>query len=477
MISTSDSFVLPAIFNRFPALFAAETTRHGGLSPVPFASLNLGNFTEDSAANIDANRSIVLNAAGFDANSLVFARQVHGDQVFLAGHSGSVDGYDALITATKGLLLGVTVADCTPILIYDAKHEVAAAIHAGWKGTVAQITSKTLATMSDHFGTSGKDCFAYIGTCIDECDFEVGDEVAAQFANKHKQFFTQKNKYHVNLKAANQQQLLDFGIPLSQIEVSPRSTFTAVEDYFSFRAEKGVTGRFMGIIGMRKSLLLLLFTILGICSSVAHAQTVHQLLKDANAKYAEGDFQAAKNAYAQANEVGFSNGKGTYNLGNAAYQLNQYAEAAEQYLKSMGELWADKDKANASYNAANAYYQLKAYDKSIELYKQALRYNPNDMDAKKNLSLCRKMQQNQQNQQNNSPNAPPPDSNSKKSRTQQSKEKNDSGSSTVKNDLNTLDPQELERLLKVIAEEDKITRVKSQKSNTSKTKKKSGKDW
>jgi YfiH family protein len=250
MIVPEPILIRPRIFQSFPQLFAAESTRHGGVSKPPFQSLNLGNFTEDNEAHILENRRRVLLAAGFKESSLVFARQVHGADVYTAKHGGLAAECDALITTEKGLLLGITVADCAPVLIYDSKNEAVAAAHAGWKGTVAGVVRNTLTEMHSRFGTVGKNCFAYIGTCIDECDFEVGEEVAVHFESAFRKYYPSTKKVHVNLKAANCRQLLDFGIPEVQIEISPRSTFTDVEKYFSYRAENGKTGRFMGMIGM-----------------------------------------------------------------------------------------------------------------------------------------------------------------------------------------------------------------------------------
>jgi polyphenol oxidase len=243
-------FTTPAIFASFEQLRTAETTRNGGVSLPPFASLNMGNFTDDLAENILENRRLVLADLGFPMSQLAFAKQVHEDKIAIVTSANCYDGYDALIAQTKGILLGITIADCTPILIYDAKNQVIAAVHAGWKGTVLQIARKTIATMAEQYGTFAKDCFAYVGTCIDECDFEVGDEVATHFAEAEKVFYESKNKYHVNLKAANKTQLLAAGIPEQQIEVSPFSTVGNLDNYFSHRAEKGQTGRMMVLIGM-----------------------------------------------------------------------------------------------------------------------------------------------------------------------------------------------------------------------------------
>ena len=182
---------------------------------------------------------------------MAWSKQVHGDQVRLVTAPGGAEGFDALTTNVPGILLAVSVADCTPILIYDRKNDAVAAIHAGWKGTAAKIVLKTLKFMAEQYGSRGADCYAYVGTCIDECSFEVGDEVAAEFDDLFKRFDPNRQKYFVDLKMANAAQCMMFGIPDSQIEISAFSTVTDNEDYFSHRKEKGVTGRGMGVIGVR----------------------------------------------------------------------------------------------------------------------------------------------------------------------------------------------------------------------------------
>ncbi|GAB2594100.1 peptidoglycan editing factor PgeF [Spirosoma areae] len=245
------SFQTPALFSPFPNLIAAESTRHGGVSPAPYASLNLGINTADDPANVDENRRRFFEAIGATPFQLASSHQVHGVEILYATQPGRFDGYDALITNQPGLLVGVTVADCVPILIYDQANQAVAAIHAGWRGTVGGLVVKTLRAMQQQFGTSAADCYAYIGTCIDECSFEVGPDVAEQFAPVFKRDNLRSGKSYIDLKAAAKQPLSDFGVPEGQITVSPFSTVINQEDYFSYRAEKGQTGRMLVVIGLK----------------------------------------------------------------------------------------------------------------------------------------------------------------------------------------------------------------------------------
>lgn len=242
----------PAIFQPFVSLIAAESTRHGGVSPVPYAELNLGKSTGDLLENVLENRRIFCESLGIHWEDIAFSFQVHGNEVLVANQAGQYQGYDAIITNQPNVFVAVSIADCTPILIYDAKNQAVAAIHAGWRGTVSGIVAKSLQLMYANFGTQASNCFAYVGTCIDECSFEVGNEVAEHFADTFKRFDAAKQKYFVDLKAANQAQLLEFGIPADQIGVSPYSTIQHYEDYFSHRLQKGVTGRMMAVIGLKQ---------------------------------------------------------------------------------------------------------------------------------------------------------------------------------------------------------------------------------
>lgn len=247
-------FRTPAIFASRPELVAAESTRHGGVSPAPYHSLNLGKNTDDAPENTTENRRRFCAALGFAPEMLAWSKQVHGAEVRLVDAPGGAVGFDALVTQTPGLLLSVSVADCTPVLVFDPVHRAVAAIHAGWRGAAAGIVGKTLRVMAEQFGTRGADCFAYVGTCIDECSFEVGTEVASEFASEFKRFDPVRNKYFVDLKKACAAQLLTAGLTSGHIEVSPFSTVLHNDDYFSHRKEAGVTGRMLVVIGLRSQL-------------------------------------------------------------------------------------------------------------------------------------------------------------------------------------------------------------------------------
>lgn len=250
MLKTKPLLLRPGIFQSFHEMAAGQSTRHGGVSPAPWHALNLGKSTGDAPRNVLENRRRFCAQLGFTPEQMAWSKQVHSDQIKLVTAPGGAEGFDALVSAQPGLLLAVSVADCTPILLYDRRRAVVAAVHAGWKGTLAKLVAKTLLFMQSEFGTQGDECFAYVGACIDACSFETGEEVGALFEAPFRRFDAERGKFFVDLKAANAQQCLDFGIPAAQVEISPWCTFRHNEHFFSHRREKGLTGRGMAAIGM-----------------------------------------------------------------------------------------------------------------------------------------------------------------------------------------------------------------------------------
>jgi hypothetical protein len=246
---TPSRFVRPTIFQSIPGLVAGVSTRHGGLSEGPYSSLNVGVHTDDAPEVIEQNFSLLCADVGIAPADLARSYQVHGDKIWVTGRAGYQYGFDAMISVQPGVFAGVGIADCTPILVADPVTRVCAAIHAGWKGTVARIVEKTAKRMIENRGSNPADLLVYIGPCISFAHFEVGDEVAAQFSEEFK---TRKGaKWYVDLKAANEAQLRAIGI--QQIEIDPSCTVANNADFFSHRTEKGVTGRMLALIGFQVS--------------------------------------------------------------------------------------------------------------------------------------------------------------------------------------------------------------------------------
>lgn len=227
---------------------AGFSTRHGGVSTPPYASLNVGPDVDDDPERVTENRRRVCKALGIPLDRLATAGQVHGATVTVVDTPGHVPNCDALVTTTPNLYLSVVTADCAAVLLVDTEAAVVAACHSGWRGTVAQIVPRAIATMSDQ-GADPAHIYAYISPCIGVEAFEVGPEVAAQFDNAVVDT-SLGDRPHVDLKHALQRQLHQQGVPRDQVETAPQCTATS-DDLFSHRANGPTTGRMMGIIGMR----------------------------------------------------------------------------------------------------------------------------------------------------------------------------------------------------------------------------------
>jgi len=242
--------LIPAIFKTH-RLIAAQSTRLNDLLQKT-GKTPIEEFADtDDAFDRAHTRDEFLRQLGLKIDKLAYSHQVHSNKVLVTDKPLSAEGYDAIITNTKGVYVCVTIADCTPVLIYDAKNKAVAAIHAGWRGTVAKIVSETLNAMHKQYGTKGEDCVAFIGACICSKNFEVGDEVAEQFSAEEKTYNTEKKKYYVDLKLANKKQLMNFGVKESNIEISEYCTVADNDKFYSYRYEKGKTGRMLALIGMK----------------------------------------------------------------------------------------------------------------------------------------------------------------------------------------------------------------------------------
>ena len=189
----------------------------------------------------------------------VLANQTHSDNIKIIQEKetkgwreleDAIPDCDALITNVPDVILSVLTADCVPILLYDKKQQVVAAVHAGWKGSKAQILKKTVEKMIQTFDTKASDIKAGIAPSIGSCCYEVGKEVAEHFLNIPHACKKKEEKYMLDLPLVNKKQLLDIGIKEKNIEMSHICTACDVEHYFSYRKEQGCSGRFMSMIGL-----------------------------------------------------------------------------------------------------------------------------------------------------------------------------------------------------------------------------------
>jgi len=286
--------------SKFPWLIHGFSTRLGGFSRLYGGNtLNLGFTRNDSKSAVARNRAAFQRVLGARAGHrhgganervtnllqlwpLITLRQIHSDIIrFVDSPTDPLVG-DGLITPIPGLLLAVQTADCLPIILVDPKRRAVGVFHAGWRGTLKRIVEKGAGEMRRHFGSLPRDLTAAIGPGIRGCCYEVGEEVRERFESQFAYagslfrevkepgpvrekypllFLTARapghgelpKKIFLDLVEANRQQLLAAGVPAKHIEASPLCTHCRTDLLFSYRAEKGKTGRMMGVVGIRGS--------------------------------------------------------------------------------------------------------------------------------------------------------------------------------------------------------------------------------
>jgi YfiH family protein len=241
---------------------AHVATRHGGVSPEPWASLNFSVLRGDTPERVQENRRRLAAALDIDAAQIVRCQQVHGTGIAKVDRSDAgclLEGCDGLVTDTIGLPLAVVFADCTPLVLYDRRRHVLGVCHAGWRGTVNGAATATLWAMQAGYDCAPTDIVAGIGPSIGPASYEVGEEVldlARARLPDATLFFGHPNgataRPHFDLWAANQHQLAAAGVPFSQIEVSGIDTATHTDDFFSHRAERGRCGLFTMVAWLKE---------------------------------------------------------------------------------------------------------------------------------------------------------------------------------------------------------------------------------
>jgi len=271
---------------QFPWLVHAFSTRLGGVSRVYGGkALNLGFTKHDSRASVERNRELFLGKVGVLNGRkrwpLITLRQIHSDLIHYVDRPPEhpIVG-DGLITDVPELLLAVQTADCLPIIVVDKKRRAVGVFHAGWRGTVRHIVEKGVGEMRRNFGSDPKNLIAAIGPGVQSCCYEVGEEVRDKFRTQFAYadelfrevkesdpirerypllFLTARAPGHselptrlfLDLVDANRRQLMDAGVSAKNIEASSPCTACHTDLLFSYRSERGVTGRLMGVVGIR----------------------------------------------------------------------------------------------------------------------------------------------------------------------------------------------------------------------------------
>jgi YfiH family protein len=265
-------------FAKFPWLVHGFSTRGGGVSSLDGEDVLNLSFTDwDTRENVAKNRAVFQSAIAGKALTLVSVKQIHSDVIqVLDGVAGTARFGDASVTEHPGLLLAIQTADCVPILLVDRRKRAIAAVHAGWRGTLARITQKAVGAMQREFASRPTDLLAAIGPSIGPCCYEVGAELVTQFASQFadaQEYFDEPRTgdepnplqwlnmrppghqpppkaVHLDLRKANRSQLLAAGLPADDIFTSEFCTGCRKDLFFSYRKEGPRSGRLLSVIGI-----------------------------------------------------------------------------------------------------------------------------------------------------------------------------------------------------------------------------------
>lgn len=252
---------------------AFSSTRHSGVSKGNYAAFNINRYCGDAPEDIEQNRKSLANCLEIDVNKLIVPHQIHSDSSRIIANEyfklpanireQIIEGVDAVMTNELNVCIGVSTADCIPILLYDTKHHATAAIHAGWRGTVKHIVQKTIKEMGIVYQTKPQELQAVIGPGISLQNFEVGDEVYEQFVNAcfdmeriARRFRVMQPKegelplkWHLDLKLSNRIDMETMGVLPQNIIDEGICTYDNTNDYFSARKLGVDSGRiYNGII-------------------------------------------------------------------------------------------------------------------------------------------------------------------------------------------------------------------------------------
>lgn len=241
---------------------AFSTTRKGGISEGEYASFNINPYCGDSPSHISENLSRLSRALGLPSSRILLPHQTHSDKILTINNdfyslselaqANLLDGVDALITAIGGVCVGVSTADCIPVLLYAPDARVVAAVHAGWRGTCQRICQKTIEQMRQTYAVDTAQLRAVVGPGICEDCFEVGQEVYDKFEEANfdmSLIAVRHNKWHINLPETNRMQLVEAGVPPVNITMAGLCTLTDADKWFSARRQGIQSGRiYTGII-------------------------------------------------------------------------------------------------------------------------------------------------------------------------------------------------------------------------------------
>jgi len=253
------------LLSKFKEIAHFCTDREGGTSVGNYASMNMSPFSGDQPEMVALNQRILCDELGITTDKLILPYQTHGTEIHKIDESfielfkeekfHALYGTDALITRLPNICIGITTADCVPLLFFDPVKQVIAAAHAGWRGTCGRIGEKTIHSLISNYQCNPADILVTIGPSISPEVYEIGKEVMDNFGNEGfdlSEIITHRNKStYLDLWKANKLSLENAGVQSDHIEISSICTFTEHDRFFSARRLGIKSGRMLSGIMLK----------------------------------------------------------------------------------------------------------------------------------------------------------------------------------------------------------------------------------
>lgn len=232
------------------------TTRLGGVSRGKIEGFNFGFRVGDDPSSVRENYRLAAEDLGLCYENFVLAKQTHTDNIRCVTRADAgkgitavsdIEDTDGLITDEPDIPLVIFSADCVPVLLAEPKRRLAAAVHAGWRGSLKEICRAAVSKMIENYGADAGEIRAAIGASIGPCCFEAGGETAELFPEK---YVKPKNgdKFLVDLWSFNRDILISAGVCAENISIAGECTVCRQDKYYSYRAHREKTGRMAAVI-------------------------------------------------------------------------------------------------------------------------------------------------------------------------------------------------------------------------------------
>ena len=241
-------FIRSEIIKKYAEIGFVFSTKIGLNRLAPFyfnLSLSVGDIEE----NVKENRKAFFAELGLTEENVAIQKQTHSDIVRYVTTGGIIGESDAMFTDKMNLGLVISVADCTPIFIYDPENRIIAGVHSGWRGTEKGILEKTILKLKSEYNSKPEKLVAYIGPSISQKNYEVGKEVADLFEAEYK--IEKNEKYLLDVASVNYDMLINAGLQKQNIEKSNLCTYDEKDLLHSYRRDGKKSGRSMGVIAIR----------------------------------------------------------------------------------------------------------------------------------------------------------------------------------------------------------------------------------